>query len=653
MPETSTPEGPSFGELLYAARAVRQAEHGRQSINTIRPREATGLYRSRPPLPLLLYLARREGRLVWRSTDAFAVVDPPSRSQLRRPGGRQGTVWTKLLNGYWDLLVCFGPSGAVLCLAFAFVFFPAIHGLALILVGAVLLYVVVLYSMVLVKLVCWLYQRFSGNARRYKFASEAVCGQHWSMPLCHIVDSGQSGEILEHARFLASYFARDTNDPEQTRSSDEVLICVESGITTDSTRFAVRANANVIPLPNSAPGLLVIRGRGEFRMSQPEPTGSVGAILLLPIGAVVMAAIHAQHVTEIERSACEAAACGAYLTGYMDVLYWLLAQLIPFTETDGPTPATWQARVSGPLMALIGLTTAAAVTMEIWRLMKFQKRSIQNIYEEFERSVRTATRILVLVVTDAERDAIIASVRAESDMAQFKREYAGDHTIFRLGTVGTVEIFLAQSQQGTGSPGAMTLTAVDLIDAVLPDYVILAGICFGLKEDEQEIGDILVSENVQNMDHKKIIDTGPRTTREIQRGARPDVSVKLLNRCRSATADWTGNKVHFGLIISANTLVNSALTRAKLKTLAPDALGGEMEGAGLYAASFKRKIDWILIKGISDWGENKTDEFQKAAAGAAADYVVHVVKTGGLSKSSHSGPATREAYDDLSGRSVN
>ena len=59
----------------WVDRLPRTSE-AKRARDTIRPR-GLGLYRARPPLPILLYLADREGRLVGRSADAFAVIEPP------------------------------------------------------------------------------------------------------------------------------------------------------------------------------------------------------------------------------------------------------------------------------------------------------------------------------------------------------------------------------------------------------------------------------------------------------------------------------------------------------------------------------------------------------------------------------------------------
>jgi len=54
---------------------------------------------------------------------------------------------------------------------------------------------------------------------------------------------------------------------------------------------------------------------------------------------------------------------------------------------------------------------------------------------------------------------------------------------------------------------------------------------------------------------------------------------------------------------------------------------GEMEGSGLYAAAQESKIDWGLVKGISDFADgNKKDEDQPIAARNAASFVLHVIQ---------------------------
>jgi nucleoside phosphorylase len=57
-----------------------------------------------------------------------------------------------------------------------------------------------------------------------------------------------------------------------------------------------------------------------------------------------------------------------------------------------------------------------------------------------------------------------------------------------------------------------------------------------------------------------------------------------------------------------------------------DVIGGEMEGYGLHVAAEMRGIkEWIVVKGICDWGCEKEDGWQRLAAATAVDFVFYVL----------------------------
>jgi nucleoside phosphorylase len=65
--------------------------------------------------------------------------------------------------------------------------------------------------------------------------------------------------------------------------------------------------------------------------------------------------------------------------------------------------------------------------------------------------------------------------------------------------------------------------------------------------------------------------------------------------------NWDQAKVHFGLILTGEKLVDNIDFRNQLGQFEPEAVGGEIEGAGLYVACQDKKVDWILVKAIRDW----------------------------------------------------
>lgn len=81
-----------------------------------------------------------------------------------------------------------------------------------------------------------------------------------------------------------------------------------------------------------------------------------------------------------------------------------------------------------------------------------------------------------------------------------------------------------------------------------------------------------------------------------------------------------------GPLLFGEKLVDDAEFKASLFERFPDAIGGEMEGAGVAAAADRKKCKWILIKAICDWGDGtKAKNHQEFAAAAAIDLVVHVL----------------------------
>ena len=239
------------------------------------------------------------------------------------------------------------------------------------------------------------------------------------------------------------------------------------------------------------------------------------------------------------------------------------------------------------------------------------------------------TRVLILVANDTEREAVREAAREAGGGVSLERSYVGQNTVFHLGIIGGSELLLVQSEQGTESPSAMTLTAFASVSALRPSAVIMVGIAYGFRENEQTLGDVMVSTQVRLGDHIKVTTERGRAV-ELRRGDHASASGLLLDRFRSSVVDWNGPQVHFGPIVSRNVLVNHRKLREKFRRKDRDAIGGEMEGAGLYSAAVREKVDWIIVKGISDWGFGKTDREQVLAARNAARLTLHVARTGAL-----------------------
>jgi len=130
----------------------------------------------------------------------------------------------------------------------------------------------------------------------------------------------------------------------------------------------------------------------------------------------------------------------------------------------------------------------------------------------------------------------------------------------------------------------------------------MIGIAFGVDEKKQKIGDVLVSEGVLPYNNKRV---GEKT---IQRGLPAPASKILLNRFKSLkTWQYLINDSIFAEkiispILSGEELIDNIDRRNELIKEFPVSKGGEMEGAGLFAAC-DGNVDWILVKGICDFAD--------------------------------------------------
>jgi RelA/SpoT family (p)ppGpp synthetase len=234
-------------------------------------------------------------------------------------------------------------------------------------------------------------------------------------------------------------------------------------------------------------------------------------------------------------------------------------------------------------------------------------------------------KILLVTVTKSEAQAVLG-VFLQASRNTLERNFINEKTYYYLGQIGGVEVFMVLSEAGAIGRGAAILTVRNAIDAIKPTAVIMVGIAFGIDPEKQNLGEIIVSKQIQSYESQKL-----KGRRLIPRGDRAAASTRLLDKFRGGDLDWQGVKVHFGLILSGEKLIADQTFRDNLKKIETEAIGGEMEGAGLYSAASDAGVDWILVKGICDWAtESKNDEYQRVAAENAARFTLHVIQQGGL-----------------------
>lgn len=241
--------------------------------------------------------------------------------------------------------------------------------------------------------------------------------------------------------------------------------------------------------------------------------------------------------------------------------------------------------------------------------------------------------ILLVTVTKVETEAVLNQWAKELQQP-FTRHFAGDQTFLYLGMVSGAHTWLVQSEMGSGGQSGSFPTVSASIQALCPAAIIMVGIAFGIDPQKQRIGDILIARQLVAYELQRIGTDASDLPRIHFRGERAASSPRLLDRFRSGAIDWKGAPLDFGLVLSGDKLIDQRDFRDQLLSHEPEAVGGEMEGAGLYAAAQRQKVDWILVKAVCDYadgqkGQDKARRQNKAARNAAR-FVFHVLQQGGF-----------------------
>ena len=243
--------------------------------------------------------------------------------------------------------------------------------------------------------------------------------------------------------------------------------------------------------------------------------------------------------------------------------------------------------------------------------------------------------ILLVTANENETDALL---NCKSFLIKKPRhsDDSRDATIYNIGTLGCYSVVHFELvQEGSVGSNASQLAIANAIDAFSPKAVVLVGVAFGKRNENdenpsQEIGDVLISTQVADYLSGKV------KNGELQSDApRPEAGSNLVSAFKYFSRTWEhdidGRKANreFGLILSGDMVVDDKDFKRALFKMFSRAIGGEMEGRGAYAACNNKQVhEWIIVKGICDWadgtkGKNK-QENQVKAAESATSLVEHV-----------------------------
>ena len=194
----------------------------------------------------------------------------------------------------------------------------------------------------------------------------------------------------------------------------------------------------------------------------------------------------------------------------------------------------------------------------------------------------------------------------------------------RLGLMGPNVVAAMLSRIGNIGSAIVTTKMLGGFDI---NYVMLLGTCGGLKPDDQQLGDVVVSSDIlyyepgaiatgRDLRLTRIAGSTPRWLSGLAAG------ITIADRGLSGT-DMVAPRVHVGSIASGEKVVRDTKTFASLLGEWQSALAVEMEAAGVAEAvssSGGGDIPFVVIRGIADFADaSKDDRFRDLAADRAVD----------------------------------
>lgn len=260
--------------------------------------------------------------------------------------------------------------------------------------------------------------------------------------------------------------------------------------------------------------------------------------------------------------------------------------------------------------------------------------------------------VLLLVAADVERNAVLDALRGSGEDVVTRTTAEGP---YYLGKLGTARVALLQCAQGTTASSGSAMSTVWGILRWSPRAVIMPGIAWARDPRKHLPGDILVADKVALYEHQRVGQTLKGETEIRYRGPVVETSTTLRDHFMAETS-WTFEltgwcsqahvpmsrkkrakarkprkrrlaKRHRGEFLCGEKLLANEKLKKDLLQQYPEAIGGEMEAAGVYAAACVTGLPWIVVKGVCDWGDaQKDDLYQQAAAQSCVSLVEHVLK---------------------------
>lgn len=171
---------------------------------------------------------------------------------------------------------------------------------------------------------------------------------------------------------------------------------------------------------------------------------------------------------------------------------------------------------------------------------------------------------------------------------------------YRSGAIGEREVVVAISGFGKVAAASTVTTMLAVFD---PEMILFTGVA-GALDPAVKRGDIVVADELiqHDFDASPIVPRFVIPSLQVDR-IRPDPGWTRRTAAAAAAAS-TGAAVHRGLVLSGDRLISTDAARAELRSVFPDALAVEMEGAAVAQVCAERKVPFAVVRAISDTADD-------------------------------------------------
>lgn len=229
--------------------------------------------------------------------------------------------------------------------------------------------------------------------------------------------------------------------------------------------------------------------------------------------------------------------------------------------------------------------------------------------------------ILLFVTTQTEEE----QLRTVTSELAIPIEERGSRigTYFDLGTLGANRVLAVRTRIGSHRYRGAAWSAILFKNATGATGLIAVGMAFGTRPGEQSLGDVLVATSLIAYDARRKQEASGLTATDYPllkpMACRRSLREMMKRHYESAQRDQ-GLSVHFGPMLSGGAQIQSASYRDRLVENLMRAfsfkdgppIGGDMEGVGLLAASDPEDPGLIVVKGVSDWGDDPSGQVVEA-----------------------------------------